>query len=136
MWMQRLGRQLGALALLAMLVRALVPSGYMIAEADTPNGRYLVVQMCDGHGSAAQIVDLDTGKILDAPQAPGESGGKKTEAPCVFAVSAPMSSPPATAEPIVFKRAFEADFVAIGTVSPGRGIAAPPPPSTGPPTLI
>lgn len=134
-WMRHAGRQLGAIALLAMLVRAIVPAGYMLAEADTPNGRYLVVQMCDGH-SAAQLVDLDTGKMLDASKLPGKSNGKTSSSPCVFAVAAPMASPPSVAEPVVFRRAFTADFVVALAVTPGRGIAAPPPPSTGPPTLI
>lgn len=133
--MKRAGRQLGAIALLAILVRAIVPAGYMLAEADTPDGRYLVVQMCDGHG-AAQVVDLDTGKLLDASKLPGKSDGKSNNAPCVFAVTAPMASPPVAAEPVVFQRAFAADFVVALAVAPGRGIAAPPPPSTGPPTLI
>ena len=133
--MKRAGRQLGAIALLAMLVRAIVPAGYMLAEADTPDGRYLVVQMCDGHG-AAQVVDLDTGNPLDASRLPGKSDGKTNSAPCVFAASASMASPPAAAEPIVFQRAFAADFVVSLALAPGRGIAAPPPPATGPPTLI
>jgi hypothetical protein len=107
----------------------------MLAEADTPNGRYLVVQMCDGHGDA-QVVDLDTGELLDASKLPGKSDGKNSSTPCVFAASAPMASPVAAAEPIVFQREFAADFVVALAVAPGRGIAAPPPPSTGPPTLI
>ena len=133
--MQRAARQLGAIALLAMLVRAVVPAGYMLAEADTPNGRYLVVQMCDGHGDA-QVVDLDTGELLDASKLPGKSDNKNSSTPCVFATSAPMASPLAAAGPIVFQREFAADFVIALAVAPGRGIAAPPPPSTGPPTLI
>jgi len=118
-----------------MLVRAIVPAGYMLAEADTPHGRYLVVQMCDGHG-AAQVVDLDTGAFLDASKLPGKSDGKTETSPCVFAASAPMASPPAAVEPIVFQHAFAADFAVSRTVAPGRGIAAPPPPATGPPSLI
>jgi hypothetical protein len=31
--------RLGAIALLAMLVRAIIPAGYMLAEADTGSGR-------------------------------------------------------------------------------------------------
>ena len=133
--MKRAGRQLGAIALLAMLVRAIVPAGYMLAEADTPDGRYLVVQMCDGHG-AAQVVDLDTGKLLDASKLPGKPDGKTSSTPCVFAVTAPMASPPVAAEPVVFQRVYAADFVVALAVAPGRGIAAPPPPSTGPPILM
>ena len=83
---------MGAIALLAILVRALVPAGYMLAEADTPDGRYLVVQMCDGH-DAAQVIDLDSGKLVDASELPGETEGKTTSSPCVFAGAAPMGSP-------------------------------------------
>ena len=133
--MKRAGAQLGAIALLAILVRALVPAGYMLAEADTPDGRYLVVQMCDGH-DAAQVIDLDSGKLVDASELPGETEGKTTNSPCVFAGAAPMGSPPAVVQPVVFQRIFAADFVAALAVAPGRGIAAPPPPSTGPPSLI
>ena len=126
---------MGAIALLAILVRALVPAGYMLAEADTPDGRYLVVQMCDGHG-AAQVIDLDSGKLVDASELPGQTEGKTTSSPCVFAGPAPMGSPPAVVQPVVFQRIFAADFVAALAVAPGQGIAAPPPPSTGPPSLI
>lgn len=134
--MQRLGRQLGAFALLALLVRAFVPAGYMLAEAETPNGRYLVVQMCEQHGQAAQIIDLDTGKTIDKSKAPQKSDSKHTDAPCVFAGAAPMSAPPTTIEPVVFRETFAADFKIFPAVRPGRGIAAPPPPSTGPPSAI
>ncbi|RYG25366.1 MAG: hypothetical protein EON93_22260 [Burkholderiales bacterium] len=135
MWMQRFGRQLGALALLAMLVRALIPAGYMLAEAETSTGRYLVVQMCDGHGGGEQVVDLDTGKVLDGKPAPkGDTDTSKT--PCMSAVSVSMSAPPATAEAVVFLKVYDADFTVATAVSPGRGIAAPPPPSTGPPVRI
>jgi hypothetical protein len=70
--MKRAGAQLGAIALLAILVRALVPAGYMLAEADTPDGRYLVVQMCDGH-DAAQVIDLDSGKLVEASELPEQT---------------------------------------------------------------
>ncbi len=133
--MKRAGRQLGAIALLAMFVRAIVPAGYMLAEADTPDGRYLVVQMCDGH-TAAKVVDLDTGELLDASKLPGKSDGKTSSTPCVFSIATPVGAPPVAIEPVVFQRAFAADFVVALAVAPGRGIAAPPPPSTGPPILI
>jgi hypothetical protein len=119
-----------------MIVRALVPAGYMLAEADTPDGRYLVLQMCDNHGAATQVVDLDTGQLVDPSDLPSQSGEKSNSSPCVFAMSAPMASPPVGAEPIVFLHAFTANFVFALAVAPGRGIAAPPPPSTGPPRLI
>lgn len=135
--MQRFGRQLGAFALLAVLVRVLVPAGYMVAEAGTPDGRYLVVQMCDAHGDASQVIDLDTGKIVEKSKSPGKSEGKGEGSSCMFAMATPMASPPpAQAEPVVFGTTVDAHLVSKPDVVPGRGIAAPPPPATGPPSLI
>lgn len=134
--MHRFGRQLGAFALLALLVRALVPAGYMLAEADTANGRYLVVQMCDAHSGPAQVIDLDTGKVLDKSKLPGNSNDKTGDTPCVFAMAVPVSLPTSTAEPVAFEHAITVEHANVPDVQPGRGIAAPPPPSTGPPRLI
>ena len=134
--MHRFGRRLGAFALLALLVRALVPAGYMLAEADTANGRYLVVQMCDAHSGPAQIIDLDTGKAVDKSTLPGKSNGKTSDTPCVFAMAAPVSLPTSTAGPVAFQHAIAVQHVKMPDIRPGRGIAAPPPPSTGPPRLI
>jgi hypothetical protein len=142
--MQRMGRRLGAIALLAMLVRALVPAGYMLASAETAGGRYLTVQMCQGHAGATQVVDLDTGKVVDASKlaqegkAKGESKskGNPAEAPCVFAGAPAMAHPVAIAEPVEFLVAHDVDFGIVHDVRPGRGIPAPPPPATGPPSLI
>jgi hypothetical protein len=134
-WMRSVGRRLGAIALLAMLVRAIVPAGYMLAEAETPNGRYLVVQMCDDHRVAPQVIDLDTGKVVEASDPLNKSGGKAGDAPCVFAAAAQMTAPQTIAEPVVFQQRVAAVFIPAASVTPGRGIAAPPPPATGPPVL-
>ncbi|HEV7694526.1 MAG TPA: hypothetical protein VGO52_27060 [Hyphomonadaceae bacterium] len=134
-----MGRRLGAIALLAMLVRAVVPAGFMLASADTPNGRYLTVQMCSQHVGPAQVIDLDTGKLVDASKIAKTDGKTKTNpghAPCVFAASPVMAHPVAVAEPVEFLTVYEADFGVVRDVRPGRGIPAPPPPSTGPPSLI
>jgi hypothetical protein len=72
--MQHMGRRLGAIALLAMLVRAIVPAGYMLATAETAHGRYLTITICDSHAGATQVLDLTTGKLVDpsAGEAPGQ----------------------------------------------------------------
>ena len=135
--LHRMGRRLGAIALLAMLVRAVVPAGFMLAEAQGASGRYLTVTVCEGHGPA-QMVDLDTGKVIDPSQIPSDPDGAKkpSPAPCVFAGTAPMAGPVATIELVEFVVAHDADFGVVRDVRPGRGIAAPPPPSTGPPSAI
>ncbi|MDP3736742.1 MAG: hypothetical protein Q8R02_05105 [Hyphomonadaceae bacterium] len=129
-----MGVRLGAIALLAMLVRAVVPAGYMLAEAETANGRYLTVQMCEGHIEARQVIDLDTGKQVDLSKLPGKADSKS--APCVFASVAPLAAPVVAAEPVEFIASYDIDFGVVRDVRPGRGIAAPPPPSTGPPSIL
>jgi len=136
--MRRLGRHLGAIALLALLVRAVMPAGYMIAAADTPHGRYLTVALCGDHQGQSQVIDLDTGKLIDASDVPGGTPKDKssTHQPCVFA-SAPHFAVAATpVGPIVFQVVHQVHFAATANLRPGLGIAAPPPPSTGPPNLI
>ena len=135
-WMRHMGRRLGAIALLAMLVRAIIPAGYMLAEADTGSGRYLTVEMCDGHATQAQVIDLDTGKLVDLSKLPKSAKTDNNSAPCVFAGATVIESPVAVAEPVEFRVSHEIDFAVVRDLRPGRGIAAPPPPSTGPPSLI
>lgn len=134
-WMRRMGRRLGAIALLAVLVRAVVPTGFMLAHADTGSGRYLTVKMCDAHTGAAQVIDLDTGKLVDVSKSPAKEEQK--HAPCVFAAAAiAIATPEAAAEPVVFRTTQDVDFAVVRDLRPGRGIPAPPPPSTGPPSSI
>lgn len=131
--MKRMGWRLGAFALLALLVRAIVPAGYMLAHAETGSGRYLTVELCDSHNSKAQVIDLDTGEIVDLPETGGSS---EQHQPCVFAgmVAAPVLH--TIDEAVVFAAERDVEFGAVRDLRPGRGIAAPPPPSTGPPSFI
>lgn len=131
-----MGRRLGALALLAMLVRAIIPAGYMVAQADPGSGRFLTVEMCDGHNAQAQVIDLDTGKTVDLSKLPKSGKTDNNPSPCVFAGVVAMAPPLSAAEPIEFLATHQVDFVVVRDLRPGRGIAAPPPPSTGPPSLI
>jgi hypothetical protein len=131
--MKRIGWRLSAFALMALLVRAIMPAGYMLAEAQTASGRYLTLELCDAHDGKPKLVDLDTGKIVDAPE-DGKSG--PPQPPCVCGAFASVAPPVSGAEPVTFQAASKIDFVEISDLAPGRGIAAPPPPSTGPPVVI
>jgi hypothetical protein len=131
--MKRVGWRLGAFALMALLVRAIMPAGYMLAEAQTASGRYLTLELCDAHDGKPKLVNLDTGQIVDAPQ-DGKSGIPQPS--CVCGALASMTPPVSGAEPVVFTNAGIVDFAEVRDLMPGRGIAAPPPPSTGPPKHI
>lgn len=134
--MRHIGRRLGAIALLAMLVRAIIPAGYMLAHADAGSGRYLTVEMCDGHAAQAQVIDLDTGKVIDLSNLPKNTKTESSSVPCVFAGVVAMAAPITAAEPVEFRFEQTIAFTVVRDLRPGRGIAAPPPPSTGPPSLI
>lgn len=132
--MHRMGWRIGALALIALLVRAFVPAGFMLAEAETGSGRYLTLELCDSHGGTPKVVDLETGKIMDAPV---KGQPSENQPPCVFCASiVAMASPEPIVELVKFVTAHGVDFLEIRDLRPGRGIAAPPPPSTGPPASI
>jgi len=127
---------MSALALVAMLVRAIVPVGFMIAQPHAGNG--FAIALCSGHGPAQLAVDLRTGAIVAADKSTSGKHQKdaKPDAPCVFAAAAHVAPPvleigvPAPARPV------GAAFAAILSVSPGRGLAAPPPWPTGPPSNV
>ncbi len=115
-------RWLYALAALALLVQVLVPQGFMASAGHGAPG--LVI--CTGHGP------LTLGQHDHSGKAP-----KSASNPCAFAVHGGAAPPPSLARlerlrfdpaPATLARAFD--------LVPGRGLAAPPPPSQGPPTLL
>jgi len=108
---------------LVLLLRALVPSGFMPVET---NGR-IVVQLCTGTSPASIVIDLgqkapaDQHKAADHPCdfAGGFAGGLLSPA-----LSAPVPAPlPAILLPF---------GAAIADLTVHR-LAAPPPPAIGPP---
>lgn len=117
-----------------MLVRAIVPAGYMLAPQQ--DGRFIEIVRCSGHNGQNIFFDQDTGQIVDAdtvekskhPANPPADGG-----PCVFAAMAAMASPePAPAISAPYRYAL-IETPRRHIIMPGRGLAAPPPWSTGPP---
>lgn len=131
--MKRMGWRLAAFALLALLVRAMVPAGFMLAHAEAGSGRYLTLELCDSHTGKAQVIDLDTGEIVELSD---EGGSSDQHQPCVFAGMVATPALQTFCEAVVFSAARGVEFSAIRDLIPGRGIAAPPPPSTGPPSHI
>lgn len=120
---------LAALAFIAIAVRALIPTGYMVGPAE--DGRILPIVLCSGHEA---FLDLSTGQLVEGG-APADDDGqsKQTSAPCVFAVSAHLATPQAAGE-LALAQVYVDEAPAIRPVSvPGSGLAAPPPWATGPP---
>jgi len=111
------------LVALALAVRLAAPTGWMLASSDT--GPRLVI--CTGHGAMA----LDT----DPAKAPTNRPDKSNDHVCVFAgahaAPTPLALVAAISTPVDL--AAEPPVVAPTDQRPGQGLAAPPPPSHGPP---
>jgi hypothetical protein len=112
-------------AMVALAFAVIVPPGFMPARA--ADGQGLAVVICTGHGPLQVGVPGDH-------QAPAQKS--KAGAACPFAAAA--TAPPPAA-PAVFEgpaRLAALTPVVAGDQSPGRGLAAPPPPATGPPLTV
>lgn len=113
------------LAVLALALKVLVPPGFMVAgDRDAAPGLLVI---CTGHGPLA------LGDRGDA-KAPAH---KTSDAPCAFAGSAapPTPSAPAIVAPPRLLVADQLARVQAADLAPGRGLAAPPPPSHAPPAV-
>ncbi|HEX4712718.1 hypothetical protein [Phenylobacterium sp.] len=112
-----------ALVALSLAVKVLVPAGFMVAaDGGTPG---LVI--CTGHGPVT-LAALGEGPS----KAPAQ---KKSDAPCAFAGSTTPPTPSlvaAIAEPYA-QPPLRIAAIRSSHVAPGRGLAAPPPPSHAPP---
>ena len=111
----------------ALLLRLLVPAGYMPVE-----GRGFAVTLCTGMGRVEAWMDA-SGHIHK--QKPDDAKG---EQPCIFAGhAAALDLPPM---PAAAEAPMAAAQIMAGlprwTVAVGQGLAAPPPPATGPPSGI
>lgn len=109
---------LALLALLAFVLRAAIPAGYMLDQrANYPAGMVI----CSGFA-------------MDQADKPDPHKDEKNDhTPCVFAMSAVFNAPaqaPSIDAPL-FAVAFAA--TAYEALRPGLGLAAPPPWATGPP---
>jgi hypothetical protein len=84
---------LSAVALMAMIVRGLVPAGYMLAASDTP-GDFVSIVICHGDGTdgTQALLDLKNGKIVDPEELPGQTDDGKNQA-CPYAMSAHFTPP-------------------------------------------
>jgi len=121
-WRGLVARVAPAFAALALMVQVLIPQGFMVS-GDASAAPGLVI--CTGHGPLLSLDDH--GQPAKAPKA-------APDCPCTFTGHLAGAAPPpifAVARlsfepaPPLASRAFD--------VAPGRGLAAPPPPSPAPP---
>jgi hypothetical protein len=112
-------------AILALLLQLAVPPGFMVAE--TSHGPAVVI--CTGHGPL-----LADGAGHGSP---GKSPGSKSSGVCPFAGHGGSGLPPMAAALSPIAYVFEREQTSTpGDLYPGRGLAAPPPPSHAPPLLL
>ena len=112
------------LAVLALLVNVLVPQGVMV---DSGHGRPALV-ICTGHGPMT---------VAGHDGAPAHRGGAGHDGACAFAGHGLAAGPPPVT--LVTRTDFRpspAPRLSAVDLVPGRGLAAPPPPSHAPPVLI
>jgi hypothetical protein len=115
------------LVVAALLVRLLIPAGWMPAAA----GGFSIT-VCTGMGENRQVWIAADGSVHD--QAPVDA---RSDQPCIFAgMAAALDVPLATALPLVIAVATAAPVALHHAVAVGRGLAAPPPPATGPPAAF
>lgn len=116
------------LALMALVMRVLMPAGFMMGEGRT--GAYTIV-ICSPEGSHTETIDLPAGGKKDTGRT------EKHDAPCVFAGHGLADAPAQLMLPApdLLVRAVPV-AATVRDVAPGRGLAAPPPPPTGPPALL
>jgi hypothetical protein len=115
-----------------LVARGAGPDGWMPGK--TGSGAFAILA-CDGMQSddpmpMAMAMGMSHGKSHDTPSKSRSSGH-----PCAFAsigIADALSPQLAIDAPLVPYSV--ATLVAVTAIVPGRGLAAPPPPSTGPPT--
>jgi hypothetical protein len=112
-------------AMVALAFAVIVPPGFMPARA--ADGAGLAVVICTGHGP----VRLGAAGDHQAPPQKSKAG-----AACPFAAAATAPPPPILGA-LHGPPDFPAKILAVaGDQSPGRGLAAPPPPAIGPPLPV
>ena len=111
--------------MLALLVQALVPQGFMVAR----EGGLPAIVICTGHGPVLSRDDL-RGYPAKAPD-------HKSNMVCDFTAHGGGVAPPTTAMLAGSALWSHPDIIISNLdVAPGRGLAAPPPPSHAPPITL
>ncbi|RAK67657.1 DUF2946 family protein [Phenylobacterium kunshanense] len=116
-----------ALAAIAVMLRVLVPPGFMVGKPTDETPFALV--LCTAQGMVTVPAE--------APPSGDTDGVAADSAPCAFSATAQLATPPSVELiPQTFARVAPAAPDRAVHLAPGRGLAAPPPPARGPPILL
>lgn len=125
-------RLVSVAALLAITLRALVPAGYMLANADARD-HGVTVALCTEQGGGVSSPDPAGGKTSHGKPSDGD---RSPDAPCTFAVLAHLApAPNDVAFPVASGRETEASFLPLAQ-RPALSPTGPPLPARGPPVVI
>ena len=125
-----------ALALVAVLFRALVPAGYMVESSETEGVR---IAICTNQGFTEMVVDPSTGAMRlasDLSDDPDEDE-RAPAAPCLFASGLQLapSEGGGAFDVVIYDGPAPRSAHALAELF-DRGLFAPPPWSTGPPLTL
>ncbi len=124
------------LALIALATTIVLPRGYMAASGD--DGRVRIV-MCTGYGPVSVTPPPELAKrLMPGPHRQDDDRQDSHAAPCPYAGNAaPLSASGSYAVPgPAFDHGRLAQARPTEGIEPGRGMAAPPPPSQAPPLAM
>lgn len=130
--------------LLALLVRAVIPAGFMLAPTGQGGAGPIPIVLCTEGGTIQALLAADGSLVEDGGTGDkpagndGHSDGGVDHAACVFAHGTAATGPvdPAGSAAAPLMRIEAPAGAMVLDLVPGRGLAAPPPPATAPPVLI
>jgi hypothetical protein len=127
------GRFVLAIALVAVAIRLIVPAGYMAGDGGGPP-----IVLC---AAEDLMVSPASQALPGSPDGQSGDGDHSTPSggdhPCAFAgVASPITTPSSNLAAPVIWTAARTQSSSTDYAFPGRGLAAPPPPQTGPPLTI
>ena len=133
-----------AVTVLAMAMRVVIPSGYMVARSDASHGLPQMV-ICTSQGAMAVAVDAE-GHLVKTSLKPASepshsdpehSDKDRPDDPCAFSATSAAAQSANLALPLApLSFSHSAPLPLASAQRPGLGLAAPPPWTTGPPSIL
>ncbi|WP_304172369.1 DUF2946 family protein [Phenylobacterium aquaticum] len=122
------------LATLALFVRLLFPSGFMLSPDRTA---LPTIVICTGQGAMTVTLDAQGHKVEAGQGGDHHGSDGKTSHPCTFAAATVSAVAPLLIAVLIPQQLAQVTAAPLLTTQrPGLGLAAPPPPTTGPPAQI